>query len=169
MMSGLRILCGIRGVALLAEPTVDIIITKENPVIGILNIRFRNQIRIAARIVRVLPVIQIVLDDQRFRIIHLLAWTSRCVGSNEVPNLANFSYVCKLPVKRVPSLNGPARIVFTEPPLINVILSADDIDLLTRLAFEGYTQCEIAQQKKQNQKSISRQFQQIRKTLEKCV
>lgn len=48
-------------------------------------------------------------------------------------------------------------------------LSADDIDLLTRLAFEGYTQCEIAQQKKQNQKSISRQFQQIRKTLEKCV
>lgn len=50
-----------------------------------------------------------------------------------------------------------------------MLLSADDIDLLTRLAFEGYTQCEIAQQKKQNQKSMSRQFQQIRKTLEKCV
>lgn len=50
-----------------------------------------------------------------------------------------------------------------------MLLSADDIDLLTRLVFEGYTQCEIAQQKKQNQKSISRQFQQIRKTLEKCV
>lgn len=29
-----------------------------------------------------------------------------------------------------------------------MLLSADDIDLLTRLAFEGYTQCEIAQQKK---------------------
>ena len=50
-----------------------------------------------------------------------------------------------------------------------MLLSADDIDLLTRLAFEGYTQCEIAQQKNQSQKSISRQFQQIRKTLEKCV
>lgn len=50
-----------------------------------------------------------------------------------------------------------------------MLLSADDIDLLTRLAFEGYTQCEIAQQKKQNPKSISRQLQQIRKTLEKCV
>lgn len=50
-----------------------------------------------------------------------------------------------------------------------MLLSADNIDLLTRLVFEGYTQCEIAQQKKQNQKSISRQFQQIRKTLEKCV
>jgi len=41
--------------------------------------------------------------------------------------------------------------------------------MLTRRAFERHIQCEIAQQKKQNQWSISRQFQQIRKTLEKCV
>lgn len=50
-----------------------------------------------------------------------------------------------------------------------MLLSKDDLDLLTCLAFEGYTQREIAQQKKQNQQSISRQFQQIKKILKKLV
>ena len=49
------------------------------------------------------------------------------------------------------------------------LLSKDDIVLLTHLAFEEYTQSEIAQQKAQNQKSISRQLQQIRKIFGKCV
>ena len=50
-----------------------------------------------------------------------------------------------------------------------VKLSSDDLSLLTCLVFEEYTQCEVAQQKAQNQQSISRQLQQIRKTLRKCV
>ena len=45
-----------------------------------------------------------------------------------------------------------------------VSLSDDDIALLTRLAFEGYTQSEIAQQKAQSQQMISKQLQQIKKT-----
>ncbi len=45
-------------------------------------------------------------------------------------------------------------------------LGEDDIALLTHLVFEEYTQSEIAQQKAQSQKAISRQFQQIKKVLE---
>ena len=45
-----------------------------------------------------------------------------------------------------------------------VSLSDDDIALLTRLAFDGYTQSEIAQQKAQSQQMISKQLQQIKKT-----
>ncbi len=48
-------------------------------------------------------------------------------------------------------------------------LSKDDIALLTHLVFEEYTQSEIAHQKAQKQQSISRQFQQIKKILGKCV
>jgi len=50
-----------------------------------------------------------------------------------------------------------------------MLLSQDDIALLTCLVFEEYTQSEVAQQKAQSQKSISRQLQQIRKTFNKPV
>jgi len=46
-----------------------------------------------------------------------------------------------------------------------MLLSEDDIALLTSLAFEEHTQSEIAQQNRQNQKAVSRQLQQIRKIL----
>ena len=45
-----------------------------------------------------------------------------------------------------------------------MLLSEDDLALLTSLAFEEYTQGEIAQQNHQNQQAISRQLKQIRKT-----
>ena len=50
-----------------------------------------------------------------------------------------------------------------------MLLSEDDLALLTSLAFEEYTQGEIAQQNHQNQQAISRQLQQIRKTFGKRV
>ena len=50
-----------------------------------------------------------------------------------------------------------------------MLLSDSDIDLLTALVFEGKTQAEYAQSKSTNQQSVSRQFQQIRKILEKAV
>ncbi len=48
-------------------------------------------------------------------------------------------------------------------------LSKDDIALLTHLVFEEYTQSEIAQQKAQSQKTVSRQFQQIKNIFRKRV
>ncbi len=48
-------------------------------------------------------------------------------------------------------------------------LNQDDVELLTQLVFEQYTQREIAQQNSQNQKAISRQFQQIRNIFKKGV
>lgn len=44
-----------------------------------------------------------------------------------------------------------------------MLLSTDDLELLTSLAFDGYTQSEIAQKRAVNQATISRQFSQIRK------
>lgn len=48
-----------------------------------------------------------------------------------------------------------------------MLLSTDDLELLTSLAFEGYTQSEIAQREAVNQATISRRFAQIRKILKK--
>ncbi len=48
-------------------------------------------------------------------------------------------------------------------------LSKDDIALLTHLVFEEYTQSEIAQQEAQSQKTVSRQFQQIKNIFRKRV
>lgn len=48
-----------------------------------------------------------------------------------------------------------------------MLLSTDDLELLTSLAFEGYTQSEIAQRKAVSQATISRQLSQIKKLLRK--
>lgn len=48
-----------------------------------------------------------------------------------------------------------------------MLLSDDDIALLTLLAFEGYTQSEIAQQKLQSQQAISVHLRQIKKIFKK--
>ena len=64
----------------------------------------------------------------------------------------------------------PLAPVYIVVPLVAVmLLSEDDLALLTSLAFEEYTQGEIAQQNHQNQQAISRQLQQIRKTFGKRV
>lgn len=50
-----------------------------------------------------------------------------------------------------------------------MILSDDDIELLTAIVFEGKTQKEFALAKGTNQKAVSRHFLQISKILRKCV